>query len=316
MNAFLNTFLIFFTAVAFAQNARSGDTAYLYVENQKFGDIKEYKTADFKFVNPTVNLENMVDIFMPQPYNFSPQKGSKTLKKITAYTKSGDQDTKKYHSEDFFDREGKKYQTNEFGYLSTNFKYDKLGRLSDKIRVVRADTVYHHRYRFNKNSQLISYGTTKIQYDSSGRPVSFKDSLAVDFPYRTVIMYDHSKVRIEEQKNGTAIGFREFTYSENLNLIKERYADRTVFHSYNAQNQKIKTVEFTGENLYRIQTFEYSEMGDLKKQRSHSGPNIKSGITTENVPTYRYDAQGNKTFFKSSSVVASPTEYFYENEYY
>lgn len=311
---FLMIFVISRTA---AQQRATGDTAYLNVEKQKYPDIQNYQVAGFEFDHPTVDLENMVYIFVPKANRAVQPKAGKRMKKVTTYIQFAGDAERKLHSYELYDREGKKVQTNEFGYINVFFKYRPDGQLSEKIRVVRSDTVAHQRFRYNRLNQLLAYSAVKILYDDAGRPRAFKDSTATDPPYNTVLLYDHNAVRIEEQKNDKAFAFREFTYSENLNLIREHYPDRTVFHSYNAQHQKIKSVEFANGSLLRIQTFAYDDKGDLTLQRSQSGPNLKTSTWTENRPAFKYDKAGNRIYEKnSSSASPSATEYFYEIEYY
>lgn len=212
---------------------------------------------------------------------------------------------------------GKKNFTNERGYINIYYHYDEKKRWKEKIRVVRIDTVNHRKYQFNEKNQLLALSETTVEYNHQNMPIQFKNTKFPNSPYLTVLIYIKNKVRIEERKGDQIVGFREFTYSENHNLIKENYKDRTVFNSYNDKNQKIKSVTFSNKNLYSMENFEYNEMGDLTMHRFRFVGDIKNGTKAESRSQYKYGQWGNKIYTLSEGEInAITTEHFYEIEYY
>lgn len=318
MKTIFFSFFILLNVVMYSQNtSTSSDRIYFNVEDLKFDNIKDVEIENFKFLNPTLNLDYGVYIFQVKPFEFLPKKGVKQIKKISTYIKYAHNGDKNLFSYDLFDQEGKKYLTNERGYINTYYHYDENKRLKEKIRVVRNDTVYHNKYQFNQKNQLLALSETAVEYDHQDRPIHYKNSKAPNSPYKTLLLYNKNKVRIEEREGDRILGFREFSYSENNNLIKENYRDRTVFNSYNDKNQKIKSVAFSNKNMYCIETFEYNEMGDLTMHRFRFAGDIKNGTKAESRSQYKYDKWNNKIYVLSEGEINSiTTEHFYEIEYY
>lgn len=318
MKTIYTTFFVLLNFLLCAQNTpTSFDRIYLNVEDLQFDQIKDVQIENFQFVNPTLNLDNGVYIFQVKPFEFVPKKGVKQIKKNSTYLKYALNGDKNLFSYDLFDQEGKKYFTNERGYINIYYHYDEKKRLKEKIRVVKTDTVNHSRYQFNERNQLLALSEIVVEYDHQNMPIRFKNTKFPNSPYLTVLMYDKNKVRIEERDGDQVVGFREFTYSENNNLIKENYKNRTVFNSYNDKNQKIKSVEFNNRNLYSIENFEYNEMGDLTMHRFRFSGDIKNGTKAESRSHYKYDRWGNKIYVLTEGEInAITTEHFYEIEYY
>ncbi|MBD8084588.1 hypothetical protein [Chryseobacterium caseinilyticum] len=318
MKKIYTTFFILLNFLLCAQKTpTSFDRIYLNVDDLQFDQIKDAEIENFQFVNPTLNLDYGVYIFQVKPFDFMPKKMVKQIKKISTYVKYALSGDKNLFSYDLFDPEGKKYFTNERGYISIYYHYDEKKRLKEKIRVVKTDTVDHSKYQFNVRNQLLALSETAVEYDYQNMPIRFKNTKFPNSPYLTVLRYDKNKVRIEERNVDEIVGFREFTYSENDNLIKENYKNRTVFNSYNDKNQKIKSVEFNNKNLYSIENFEYNEMGDLTMHRFRFSGDIKNGTKAESRSHYKYDQWGNKIYVRTEGEInAITTEHFYEIEYY
>lgn len=312
------TFFILLNFLLFAQNtSNSLDRIYLNVEDLQFDQINDVEIENFQFINPTLNFDYGVYIFQVKPFEFIPKKGAKQIKKISTYLKYALNGDKNLFSYDLFDREGKKYFTNERGYINIYYHYDEKNRLKEKIRVVKTDTVNHSKYHFNEKNQLLRLSETAVEYDHQNMPIQFKNTKFPNSPYSTVLIYNKNKVRIDEREGTQIIGFREFTYSKSNNLIKENYKSRTVFNSYNDKNQKIKSVEFNNKNLYSIENFEYNEMGDLTMHRFRFSGDIKNGTKAESRSHYKYDRWGNKIYVLTEGEInAITTEHFYEIEYY
>ncbi len=318
MKIIYTTFFILLGFLLCAQNTSTSlDRIYLNVEDLQFDQIKDVQIQNFQFVNPTLNLDNGVYIFQVKPFKFEQKNGVRQIKKISTYVKYGLNGNKNLFSYDLFDQEGKKYFTNERGYINIYYHYDEKKRWKEKIRVVKSDTINHSRYQFNEKNQLLTLSETVVDYDHQNMPIRFKNTKFPNSPYLTVLVYDKNKVRIEEHDGDQIVGFREFTYSENNNLIKENYKNRTVFNSYNDKNQKIKSVTFSNKNLSSIENFEYNETGDLMLYRFRFFGDIKNGTKAESRSQYKYDRWGNKIYVLSEGEInAITTEHFYEIEYY
>lgn len=292
------------------------DKIFFNAEKLRFDDITTAEIENFQFISPTIDPDRMQS-FQIIPSHFTPNKRAKSVKKISNYIKYGLTGEKNLFSYDLFDHEGKKYFTNERGYINIHYYYDGNQRLKEKIRVVKNDTVFHHKYVYNEKNQLLASSEISVEYDNQHRPIHYRNIKFPNSPYITVLTYKKNKVRIEEKEGDKILGLKEFTFSENNNLIKETYGNRTVFNSYNDKNQKIKSIAFANKNMYSVEDFEFNEMGDIKIHRLRSTLDIKNGTKAENRSQYKYDQWGNKIYMLSEGEInAITTENFYEIEYY
>ncbi len=311
-------FLLFFSLKFYSQNNISSDSIYLNIDEFKFENFKDVYIQGFSFQNPAIDVEMSMSFQPTIGHVFDGNKKIKgKVKKISEYVKRSYDKEKKLDTYTLYNENGQATLKNESGYINTYFSYDSNKRLSKKIRVVRNDTISKQIYEYNDKNQIVKYSEYIFEYDNEKKIIVAKNINPNSKYKRKYIYNDNNVVRMEDWDNDKIIGSRENVYSENNNLIKEVFGDYIVFNSYNKHNQKIKSVTFINKKLNNIREFDYDEKGNIILDKFQFAIDKKNGTKSEVTHQYKYDVVGNKIYdLNSGENAKSPTEYFYEIEYY
>lgn len=307
-----------------------------------YGSIKEFSNSKF----PNLNIPNFrfSSYIIDLDLEFKPEKGFRInsrylnyrfhgkVKKISTFYVYTDQDSLKYeviNSIATLNKKGQIVMSEESDEIKLNYYYDDANRLVQYERIVRNDTFFSKKIKYNKYNQIIEISSRSnrsgkvythkdiIEYDAQNRPCTIY-YLGSDFrkDKRRAITYNDNIVKYQEYYNGKEINIKEFTYSINGHLIKSynNSSKYSIYYSYNENGELVKEITFIGEKLYNIRTYSYDNYGNQLISTFSFGNSSEDEITTH---IFQYDKFGNLIYDTYSTNASSRVnEIKYVLEYY
>ncbi len=308
------------------------DSVYAQIKDYKPANFKDVYIPDHKFVNPTIDFNNMVDDFVPEakaplPNQYENHTWKGKIKKITKYRKHSKETEKRISEIHFFNREGFLTEMNFLVTTNVYFHYDNRNRLIRKEAIRDSDTLNMRQYTYNDKNQITGYTESFFE---KGKRRDSRWEVVYDPGNRSILMnapqpdgksilikkyiYDGNKVKTENYADGALLPDtgHEFVYSENNNMISRKSKEYNNFFSYDQYNRKTREVSIMPGKTWDVQTKTYDRNGYVIRSSYENPVNKTSGSMS-----YKYDRTGNKVY--ETSIPDSNGNFyesFYEIEYY